>query len=525
MTEALAAIDIGTNSFHLVVVKLKDSDRFEILAQEKEVVRLGSGSKDMKVLKDDAMNRGIDALKRFRQIAEISQADIRAVATSAVREAINKDAFLERAKQEAGIEVEVISGFEEARLIYLGVLQTLPIFDKKILLVDIGGGSTEFLIGQAGNIIDANSLKLGAIRMTDRFFNDEPIEPKQVNRCRQHVKAYINPMARRVRLHGFETAVGSSGTVLSIAQMVQVLRKQEPTRSLSNFVFSRPELAEVIKILTKADTVKKRQRVEGLDPKRADIILGGAIILEQAFEEMKIEQMTVSGFALREGVILDAIQKSRGSSLHQLTDIRYKGVLHLAESCQYEKDHSDQVTKLALLLFDQLGGLHKLDNINREYLQAAGILHNVGFFISHAQHHLHSYYIIRNSEYLTGFNSREVEIIAQVARYHRKSEPKPKHEEFARLNAKDQMIVRKLAGILRIADSLNRTHSSIVSSLRCDVEGSNLMIHLETVQGVVPSLEIYTADIRKTLLEETLGVKVEFLADNVINLSNATSGA
>ncbi len=249
MTEALAAIDIGTNSFHLVVVKLKDSDRFEILAQEKEVVRLGSGSKDMKVLKDDAMNRGIEALKRFRQIAEISQADIRAVATSAVREAVNKDDFLERAKQEAGIEVEVISGFEEARLIYLGVLQTLPIFEKKILLVDIGGGSTEFLIGQAGNIIDANSLKLGAIRMTDRFFNDEPIEPKHVNKCRQHVKAYINPMARRVRLHGFETAVGSSGTVLSIAQMVQVLRKQEPTRSLSNFVFSRSELAEVIKIL------------------------------------------------------------------------------------------------------------------------------------------------------------------------------------------------------------------------------------------------------------------------------------
>ena len=521
MNEALAAIDIGTNSFHLVVVKLKDSDRFEILAQEKEVVRLGSGSKDMKILKVDAMNRGIAALKRFRQIAEISQADIRAVATSAVREAINKEDFLERAKQEAGIDVEVISGFEEARLIYLGVLQTLPIFERKILLVDIGGGSTEFLIGQAGTIIDANSLKLGAIRMTDRFFNDEPIEAKHVNKCRQHVKAYINPMARRVRLHGFETAVGSSGTVLSIAQMVQLLRKQEPTRSLSNFVFSRSELAEVIKILVKADTVKKRQKVEGLDPKRADIILGGAIILEQAFEEMKIEQMMVSGFALREGVILDALQKSRGSSLHQLTDIRYKGVLHLAETCNYEKDHSDQVTKLALQLFDQLGGLHKLDNINREYLQAAGILHNVGFFISHAQHHLHSYYIIRNSEYLTGFNSREVEIIAQVARYHRKSEPKPKHEEFARLSVKDQMIVRKLAGILRIADALNRTHASIITNLRCEPDGETLKVHLETAQGVVPSLEIYTADIRKTLLEEVLQVKVEFHVQ--ANLSNATS--
>ena len=521
MSEALAAIDIGTNSFHLVVVKLKDSDRFEILAQEKEVVRLGSGSKDMKFLTADAMNRGIEALKRFRQIAEISQADIRAVATSAVREAVNKDDFLERVKQEAGIEVEVISGFEEARLIYLGVLQTLPIFEKKILLIDIGGGSTEFLIGQAGTIIDANSLKLGAIRLTDRFFKEEPVESKQINKCRQHVKAYINPMARRVKLHGFETAVGSSGTILSIAQMVQVLRGQEPTRSLSNFVFSRNELAEVVKVLVKADTVKKRQKVEGLDPKRADIILGGALILEQSFEEMKIEQMMVSGFALREGVILDALQKSRGGTLHQLTDIRYKGVLHLAESCQYEKEHSDQVTKLALQLFDQLSGLLRLDDINREYLQAAGILHNVGFFISHAQHHRHSYYIIRNSEYLTGFNSREVEIIAQVARYHRKSEPKLKHPEFAQLSQKDQTTVRKLSGILRVADALNRTHASLISGLRCDLDGSKLLVQLETAEGVVPSLEIYTADIRKTLLEEVLGVKVEFQVVSAPSLSTA----
>lgn len=516
MNDSLAAIDIGTNSFHLVVVKLKDSNRFEILSQEKEVVRLGSGSKDMKYLKDDAMDRGIEALKRFRQIAEISQAEIRAVATSAVREALNKDDFLQRARQEAGIDVEVISGFEEARLIYLGVLQTLPIFDKKILLIDIGGGSSEFLIGRSGEIIEANSLKLGAIRMTDRFFAEDPLDAKSVNRCREYVKAYINPMARRVHTHGFEVAVGSSGTVLSIAQMIQVLRKQEPTRNLSNFVFTRQELAEVVKMLVKADTVKKRQKIEGLDPKRGDIILGGTIVLEQAFEEMKIEALTVSGFALREGVILDSLQKSRGSDLRQLTDIRYKGVLHLAESCDYEKEHSDQVTRLALALFDQLRTLHRLENISREYLQAAGILHNVGFFISHAQHHRHSYYIIRNSEYLTGFNNREIEIIAQVARYHRKSEPKPKHEEFVRLSPKDQTVVRKLAGILRVADALNRTHSNVVETLRSELAGSDLRIHLETTQGVMPSLELYTADIRKTLFEAALGVKVEFVVDNLV---------
>ncbi|PYV39383.1 MAG: exopolyphosphatase, partial [Acidobacteria bacterium] len=505
MSDCLAAIDIGTNSFHLVVVRVKENNRFEILAQEKEVVRLGSGSKDMKYLKEDAVDRGIEALKRFKQIAEISQAEIRAVATSAVREALNKEVFIQRARTEAGIEVGVISGFEEARLIYLGALQALPVFEKKILLIDIGGGSTEFLIGKAGEVIEANSLKLGAIRMTDRFLKDEPIGSKDIDKCREYVRVYLHPMAREVRKHGFEIAVGSSGTILNLAQMIQILRHQEPTRFLSNFVFSGVELAEVAKMLVKADTVKKRQKIDGLDPKRADIILAGAIILEQIFEEMHMDSITVSGFALREGVILDILQKSKGDALHHLTDIRYKGVLHLAEICDVEKEHADQVTRLSLQLYDQLQDLHQLQDINREYLEAAALLHNVGFFISHAQHHRHSYYIIRNSEYLTGFTNHEIEIIAQVARYHRKSTPKPKHEEFARLGPADQIVVKKLSGILRVADGLDRTHGNLIQSLRCERTGQSLAIHLETQNDSVPSLEIYTAETRKDLFEDTLG--------------------
>ena len=315
MNEYLAAIDIGTNSIHLVVVKANESNRFEIIAQEKEVVRLGSGSKDMKYLKEDAMDRGIEVLKRYKQIADISRAEVKAVATSAVREALNKEVFIQRARAEAGVEVEIISGFEEARLIYLGVLQALPIFDKKILLIDIGGGSTEFLIGKSGEMIEANSLKLGAIRLTDQFFKEDPLDAKSVNRCRLYVEVYIHPMAREVRKHGFEVAVGSSGTILTIAQMIQILRHEPPTRFLSNFTFSRMELAEVVKLLVKADTLKKRQKIEGLDPKRADIIVAGAIILEQAFEKMSIDSMTVSGFALREGVILDTLRKHKGDAM------------------------------------------------------------------------------------------------------------------------------------------------------------------------------------------------------------------
>jgi exopolyphosphatase/guanosine-5'-triphosphate,3'-diphosphate pyrophosphatase len=315
-------------------------------------------------------------------------------------------------------------------------------------------------------------------------------------------------------------AVGSSGTILNIAQIIQILRHGPPTRFLSNFSFSRMELAEVVKLILKADTLKKRQKIEGLDPKRADLILAGVLILEQTFEEMRIDSMTVSGFALREGVIFDTLQKHRGDAMRHLTDIRYKGVLHLAETCHYEKEHADQVTRLALQLYDQLRDLHRLEDINREYLEAAGILHNVGFFISHAQHHRHSYYIIRNSEYLTGFTSREIEIIAQVSRYHRKSVPKPKHEEFARLSPKDQMIVKKLAGILRVAEGLDRTHSSIIQSLRCERSAEVLTIHLRSSNDTYPSLEIYTAETRRDLFEEAFGVKINFVVDNAVPMSD-----
>ena len=505
----LAAIDIGTNSIHLLVARALDGTRFEVIDREKEMVRLGSGSGDMKVLEPAAIDRGIEALQRFRQVAEISGATVHAVATSAVREAENRDVFLERARSEAGIEVEVISGVEEARLIHLGVLQAVPVFDQQVVLIDIGGGSTEFVLGRAGRVLEARSLKLGTIRLTERFFSNEPLRRSDVDDCRQFVRAYLRPVARELGRRGFEVAVGSSGTILNIAEMVQAQRGGDPVRTLSNFEFTAEELAEVVKALTKMRTVKERVKVAGLDPKRADIILGGAILLEQVFAELRIERMTVSDFALREGVLLDALQRTRDASLHHLRDLRYQSVRHLADICPDEREHVEHATALALQLYDGCHDLHQLDDVYREYLEAGGLLCNVGLFISHARHHLHSYYIIRNSEHLTGFTDHEIELIAQVARYHRKSAPKASHEEFARLSARDQEVVRKLAGILRSAVALDRAHAGVVRALSCRYDDGHLTVALDT-DGEDASLEIYTADARKSLLEEALGVRVDF---------------
>ncbi len=501
---ALAAIDIGTNSIHLVVARITPNDRFDVVAREREMVRLGSGPGDMKVLTQDAMDRGIDALDRMRRLAEAEGASIRAVATSAVREAQNHDVFVHRAHDEAGIDVEVISGIEEARLIHLGVLQAVPVFDKRIMLVDIGGGSTELLIGERGEVLASRSLKLGAIRLTARFFGGERVHPAAVGACRQFVRSALAPFVPEVHELGFDVLVGSSGTIMAIAEMVAAHRDEASPVTFNNFELTRDELDEVVGRLLLVDTVDKRKSFPGLDPRRADIILGGAIILERVMHVYDAERLVVSENALREGVLLDTVQRSRGGTLHHLRDLSRASVLHLMEQCDERPDHSREVARLALALFDATAPVHGLDEAAREYLEAAALLANVGLFISHTKHHLHTYYVIRNSEHLTGFTDREIEIIAQVARYHRKSPPKPEHEAFSRLWPDDQTLVRALAALLRVAIGLDRSYERRVATVRCGDDGEHLTIELVPAGEGDIALEHYAADARKALLEEVL---------------------
>ena len=435
-----------------------------------------------------------------------------AVATSAVREAENRHEFLRRARSEAGVEVEVISGAEEARLIHVGVLQGVSGLDRRHLLIDIGGGSTEFVIGEGRRVLEAVSLKLGAIRLTDRFLRREPLRKKDVAECRRYVRAYLTHPVRRARDLGFEMAVGSSGTIANLAEMVNAARGGEPLRTVSNFTFSADELRQVVARLAKAPTAADRLELPGLDAKRADIILGGAIILEQAFAELGIHEMTVSDYALREGVLLDALERRERVSLGHLEDLRRQSVLHLAAICPGERSHSEHATRLALDLFEATRAWHGLDDRCEEWLEAAGLLANVGLFVSHDQHHKHSYYVIRHSDLLVGFTDHEIEVIAQVARYHRKSAPKVGHPEFARLSGSDQAMVSTLAGILRMAIALDRTRAGLIEKLSVRPGAADRVLEVVVEAGGRDvELELYTAETRKGLLEEALGVEVRFV--------------
>jgi exopolyphosphatase/guanosine-5'-triphosphate,3'-diphosphate pyrophosphatase len=503
--QTLAAIDVGTNSVHLVVARVTGEDRFEVLEDEKEMVRLGSGSGDMKYLSDEAMDRGVATLRRFAQVAAIYDASVRAVATSATREAENHGVFIERARKEAGVELEVISGVEEARLIHLGVLQALPIYDERLVLCDIGGGSTEVLVGERGEVLASRSFKLGAVRLTNRFFPGERLHPSAVSSCRAYVRSALAVFQREVETHGFSVAVGSSGTIQAVAALAHARASTEPPRTWNRYRVTTDQIRAVTKDLAGAATVRQRSRLPGMEPRRADIILAGALILEGVVETYGVEEIQVSAYALREGVLLDTLQRSRGGGLHHLRDVSRASVRHLAELCDDDPVHSAHVASLALQLFDGTASIHGLDEGCREYLEAGALLANVGLFISHSRHHRHSYYVIRNSDHLTGFTDREIEVVAQIARYHRKSSPKDRHPEFAQLPPPDKQIVRTLAAILRVAIGLDRAHDGRVTAVHVSAGPGQLTVYVAAREGADVDLELYAAQERSDLLAEVLG--------------------
>jgi exopolyphosphatase/guanosine-5'-triphosphate,3'-diphosphate pyrophosphatase len=506
----LAAIDIGTNSFHLIVAKVDNKGIIKVLTRDKETVRLGKSSTDMKYISEQAMQRGISTLKRFKLICNSYNAEIRAVATSATREALNKEEFITRVYETTGIKVEVVSGFEEARLIYSGVLQALPVIKEKVLLIDIGGGSTEFLVGEKGKVLYANSIKIGAVRLTEKYFPDGKFRRENIEDARLYVKSMINHIVREVKESGYSSVIGTSGTITNIGMIINTAENgaEDEDYNYNSFTYGADSFLRISKKILRCEKISDIREIKGLDSDRIDIITSGTIILEQIFSELNISKITLSNYALREGIIFDTISKEHSTLLNEdLEDIRYRSIISLAENCKYDKGHSECVLKLSKRIFEQISSSYYLTEKDEEYLEAAAILHDIGHNLSHSQHHKHSYYLIRNCE-LLGFNDEEIEIIANISRYHRKSHPKLKHDNFSRLSPKNKEKVRKLAGILRIADGFDRGHKSVIQDIEIKLTDTGFEFHVTVNAGTNPELEIWGANMRKTLFEEAFNESV-----------------
>jgi len=512
----LAAIDIGTNSARLSVVRLDPAtSSWETLMQEKITIRLGENEFTTHRISEEAIGRGVLALQKLVEIAKRYHAgEIIAIATAALREAENREEFLAATQAWAGVEVRIVPGVEEARLIYLGVLSGIELGQRKGLFIDIGGGSTELIVGTQTRHLLLDSLKVGAIRMSNLYLEGitEPIPTALVEKIRMQVQRIAAHAIRDIRAEGFDVAYASSGTAMNLAQ-VAARMKSEDVATIRNYSLMITDLKAALEMLRRM-TLEERRKVPGLNPERADIIVGGGTILLTVAEELNIDRFIIADRSLREGILVDALLRrvqptdsSEGVGIGQQYEagVRRRSIEGLARLMDREKDHARHVTELTLSLFDQAKylGLHDYGAHERELLEYAALLHDVGIFISRSGHHRHSFYLIRHSE-LAGFTDEEIQIMANLAYFHRKSPPKARHPHFQSLSRDNQKMVRRLSILLRLAEGMDRSHLALITEARLIVRGKRA--ELTMISSGDPNLEQWYVSDETSMFEEAFGL-------------------
>lgn len=526
----LAAIDMGTNSIHMVVVRIiPELPAFMIIEREKDTVRLGDRDPDTHNLKPEVMEKAIATLHRCREVAKSLNAEqIIAVATSAVREAPNGRDFLKQVEAETGLVVDLISGQEEARRIYLGVLSGMEFNNQPHIIIDIGGGSTELILGDSHEPRSLSSTKVGAVRLSAEFITTDPISNSEF----YYLQAYIRVMLERAvddlkaNLKPGESPrlVGTSGTIETLAMIHAREKYGMIPNPLNGYQFSLKDLREIVNRLRKMNNAE-RAAIPGMSDRRSEIILAGALILQEAISLLGIESITICERSLREGVIVDWML-THGlieDRLRYQGSVRERSVFKTAQKYRVDLVHSQKVAELALSIFEQTQGkLHTWGELEKELLWAAAILHNCGHYISHSSHHKHSYYLIRYSE-LLGYTESEIELIANLARYHRKSAPKKKHENYRNLPTKEyRQMVSQLSAFLRISVALDRRQIGAISRLQCEYIPELAEFRLKLFPAFPNDncdLEIWSLNYKKDSFEAEYSVKlVAQLEPNTVTL-------
>jgi exopolyphosphatase/guanosine-5'-triphosphate,3'-diphosphate pyrophosphatase len=499
----IAAIDIGTNSVHMIVVRVRPDRSFEVIDREKFMVRLGAGGLDGRALTAEAMTAGLQALSTFRRLADSHGVEeILAVATSATREARNGDEFLARIERETGIRPMVITGAEEARLIHQAAVYGVDVASARAVVIDIGGGSVEITLGTGTAIQLARSFKIGAIRLTERFVKSDPISERDERRLARHVLDEIDRHCGQIAAIGFDRVIGTSGTILSLGTVAATETRGSEPAELRNLRVAAKQIRRVRREVCERN-LEQRLLIPGLDPRRADLVVGGAVLLDTILRRLDAEELTLCDLALREGLVLDYVRRHKKeiAQADLIPDVRRRSTIELAERCNYFAVHAQQVSRLALALFDQTRATHGLTDREREWLEYASLMHDLGVHISYPRHHRHSYSVIKNGD-LRGFEPEEIEVMALVARYHRRGTPKRSHEEYGQLRPPLRRAVRILASILRLAESLDRSHAQVVSALELQDHGKDLLLELRAAGDA--ELEVWAAQRHVQPFEELM---------------------
>jgi exopolyphosphatase/guanosine-5'-triphosphate,3'-diphosphate pyrophosphatase len=488
----IAAIDIGTNSIHMIIVKVTSGQSYEVLVQEKEMVKLGVGVFANKMLSQRAFDAGIETISRYVQLAdEYGVEHIITAATSATREAKNGREFLDRLIQDVGLNPQMISGKEEARLIFLAVRKAIDLNKQNAMVIDIGGGSTEVVIGNKEEVFFKNSLKLGVLRLLDWVGDQGPLNKSKQEALREHVKEVAGKTMKEASMAGFSKVIGTSGTIRTLGEAALEMRDVNIINSVNAEVIKAKDLEKIVDKLLELPA-DKRTDVKGISENRVDAIHLGGLLLLELLKMAGTKEITLSDASLREGLIIDYIEKNglKLSDLVEGKNIRERSCLLMAMRYETDIEEKKHVGILALQLFDQLKEVHQMDSDARELLQNACLIFDVGLFVNFQDYHKHAAYLILNGR-LRGFNNEERIMLALMARYHRKSGPKKKHEVYGQLQEKERDLIRGLAGILRIAVGLDKTKNQWVEKLTCEI-GSDFLI-IKIFGDATMDLEIWEA--------------------------------
>jgi exopolyphosphatase/guanosine-5'-triphosphate,3'-diphosphate pyrophosphatase len=505
----IAAIDIGTNSIHMIVVKVRPDLSFEVIDREKDMVRLGAGGLDGRNLTPTAMTAAMQTLAKFKRLAEANKVDeIVAAATSATREAENGGDFIAEVGRQTGIRIRVISGTEEARLIHLAAGYGVDVGGNTAVVIDIGGGSVEVTVGTATHLTQGKSFKTGVIRLTERFVRTDPLSSHDERRLVKYLNREMGAYLEQVAQSGFDRVIGTSGTILSLGAVALTEEEGSPPKDLRNQRVSSKALRRVRKRLLEAD-IQERLRMPGLDPRRADLSVAGSVLLDTILRGLGADSLTLCDLALREGLVLDYIHRNsaRIRKVERYPDVRRRSIVELGERCGYWSEHAQQVARLALSIFDQTRSVHGLADREREWLEYAALLHDIGVHISYDRHHRHSYYLIKNGD-LRGFDPREIEVIAEVARYHRQATPKKSHEGYRDLNGTLRGTVRVLSAIVRLAEGLDRSHAQALAGIDLFPRGDDYLARLRANGDA--ELELWAAHRHVAPLERELAMPIRF---------------
>ena len=509
MAMRIAALDVGSNSLHLLVVDAHPDGTFEPLVQEKEMLRLGDVVSRAGRLTDEAIDGLLATVRRFKTLAAAAGADeLVAMATAALREADNSAAVVDRIEAETGVAVEVISGKDEARLIFGAVRASIMITPGPAVCLDLGGGSLELTVGDAGGLLWSASVKLGVARLTAELVDDDPPSAADQRRLRNRVAAAVGPLAEEVADLHPTMLIGTSGTLCDLARMAAARNGTVPS-SVNHLTVGRADL-EAVHAQIMGRTLASRRRIAGLDARRADLIPAGSTVLLTAMELFGLDELTVSDWALREGIVLDAINRHDPADwAGDQTAIRRGSVLGLCRRCNWDEAHGRQVARLATDLFDQTRPIHSMGNAERELLDYAGLMHDIGEHVAVEGHHKHTAYLIEHGR-LRGFSPEEIAVLSCLGRFHRRGDPKASFPPYAALDAARRRQVANLIALLRLADGLDRSHTGIVDGVDVEVRAGQVVLHVHSSSDV--DLELWGLRREKELFEKLFARTVTAVA-------------